>query len=234
MSKSLSDLLNDFKGDANAFKDLLEAYQLMPIFGNLYAIYQPFEARKAVLYIVGTYTVNTPHMLANELIHLTKQRVAEKLVIKEAQYNELVNFEFTYRTKATKRKLKDAEEVDEIEPEDATEQLVADNYNVEKIITAINAYLTYQDEPVASHLIMLKDLYHQCTLSAHRMLKKGNEVDFKTKMEIKEYADKLMKDIKLWEEELARKNVNQKPLREEVKEVERKIFGSIRPELVAH
>lgn len=230
--KSLYDVLTTARVDSNGFKDLLEEYQVMDIFGGLYALYAPFEAKKAALYILYVYTINSPYVLQNEPLIKGKQRGCEKAGLTDKMRNELVEFQYIFKTKATERELKNTDEVDSIEPEDATEELKADEYRVEKIITVINAYLDYQDEPLASHLLRKKDLYDQMAVNSHRMIRKGNDVDFKVKMEANKYADDLFREIMEYEKQLQAKNASVKAQKEDIKEVERKVFNSIRPETV--
>lgn len=224
--EKLFDHLTTFKGDAYAFEAELHKLQLMPLFGNLYAVYQKAEARKAVLYVLYCYSLDSPFLFSGENLDMTKQRAVEYLGIEENMRNELVEFQFTFRTKATRRKAS-KEEVEEIvEEEDKVEELVASEYNVEKIITTIDAYLRYQNEPEFSNMMRLKDLYSQAALASHRMIKQGNEVNWKLKMECNAYANQLLKEIRESEERISFSNANLRPQLTELKEVKRKVMGS--------
>jgi hypothetical protein len=155
----------------------------------------------------------------------------------EVMRDELVEFRFVYHTKATDRKATktgDRADVDAIPEEDGIEEIQADPYHVEKIITVINNFLEYQDEPIATHILRKKDLYDQISRAAHRMIMvdETGKINWKEKRDLNKQADELMVEIQEWEEKLLKRNESIRLQSNEVKELKRKVLTTLRIENV--
>lgn len=238
--KSLFESITTFSGSHEDFHDHLQKLNVMEVFSNMYAVYpEKYKARRAVLYVLYTYSRESPYILKFEGIDKTKGRAAQHAELDPEMYNDLVKFEFKYvvKEKQSKTKANGADEVDEINTEeDGTEKVEADNYAVSRIISCINKWLAYQDDRTFTHVMRMKDHYEQVSVAAHSMIKKNSagEIDWKQKADCQDQANKLLKEIEEWETKLANKNAELKEVVEEVRTLERRIFKTVRPESVVN
>jgi hypothetical protein len=197
------------------------------------------EAKKATLYIVNVYSIHSDLLEFGTTPLKVKQRAVERLNLSEIMRDELMEFKLSYATKATERKATKAgskAEVDAIPEEDGIEELVVtenSKYAIEKIITTIDNFLKYQDDPIAAHILRKKDHYQQVSLASQRMPIKNGEVDWDLKMKLNTQADKLMAEIEEWENKLKERNKALQPQKKEV-DLKRKVFTSLHVEHAIH
>jgi len=224
--ETLYSRLSSFEGNNMDFEDQLSDLNLT-FFDNLYAVYpQKDRARKAVMYILYAYSKDSVFILANENWSTTKQRAAKKAGLDEEMINELVKFEFKFVAK--EKKDKDAEEID-----DGTGELEANEYNVTKIVKAINDFLDYQSDKINKHLRRMNDLYEQLSSASVAMITKGKSgaIDWEQKANCQKEASRLFKEIEEWEQKLLNESNLLKPAIDEITD-RKKIVKTLRPEVV--
>lgn len=224
--ESLFHRLTNFKGGDSDFKEYIEDLNLS-FFFNMYAVYPTVErARKAIMFIVWTYSRESDFVLAGEAWGLCKERVALKVSLDEEMVNELVKFEFKYVEKKTEKQKEE-------EDDDGTGELEANEYNVTKIVKCINDYLEYQDDKINKHLKRMHDLYEQFSSASVAMITKGKSgvIDWDQKALCQKEANRLYDEIETWEQKLTNQSSASRTAIEELKSVRKKVT-SLRPEVV--
>lgn len=94
----------------------------------------------------------------------------------------------------------------------------------DSLVAAIEGWIEYQDEDVATQIITLKDLKREMQISSISDIKKGNstEVDYDQKFKNAEYVIKLREMIKKMEAELVQNDMKLKTAIKEVRSVRTK------------
>lgn len=236
--KNIYQSLIGFKGNAEEFHDYIQKLKLMDVFGNMYVAYQKkYEAKKAILFIVSVYSIYSDLLEFGTRLEIIKERAAEQCELDEFMRDELVELKLSYETKATERKgakSGDISDVEAINEDDGIEELVVNGeskYRIEKIITTIDNFLKYQDDPILYNILRKKDHYDQVSRAAHRQHLKNDkgDVDWELKMKLNNQADKLLQEIEEWENKLRERN---KAIQPQVRDMEqkRKVFTSVRVE----
>lgn len=237
--KNIYQLLAGFKGDEYAFKEyVLETLQLDSVFGNVYAVYQkPMEAKKAILYIVSVYSIYSEIQEFGQPLSKIKQRAVEKWDLDEFMRDELCDFKFAFETKATQRKGAKSgdDDVEAINEDDGIEEIVVgerSKYSIDRIVTAIEAFLKYQDDAIVTNILRKKDHYDQVSTAAHRMHLKDDKgtMDWELKMKLNNQADKLLQEIEEWEGKLRERNKGIQSAVRDIEENKRKVLTTLRVE----
>lgn len=201
--RSMYQALTSFEGNGDEFHDYLKKMQLS-IFDNIYAVYPDRDkCQKAIIYILHAYSVDSEFVVSGESWTTSKERCAGNAGLDENQIRELVHFEWSFSPKEKKEKKED-----ESEEDDGTEELVANDYAVNKIIQVIEGWLKYQNDKWHTHLLRMKDNYEQVSEASHSMPKKGNYVDHTLKSQWLKESNELFEMIDIWEEKLALRQGN--------------------------